>query len=195
MQRMGRLHAHWQGCSHCTIPVAQLSLWKLNMAGRPAEPADCAGNAIVQFATSRYDPFQYAVKFYTNAAQFQTEACVLSGGLFTAPSTPTPPLWLHRNRAQRDKQLGDTLPRVTHPHASTEDDRQTRLAFLPPVVGIYAAGSTRLQDPQGWPLPPCVVMQRGESLQDWMGRPSSDRGRSNPTAVRLSPVAMQELLK
>ena len=116
--------------------------------------------------------------------QFQAEACVLSSGPFKVPGSPGPTRWQHRNRADRNKQHGQAPPKANQQGASTDDDQQTCLAFLPPVVGIYAAGSTRLEDPQGWPLPPCVVLQRGESLQDWMNRPVCDRSRSSAAAVR-----------
>ena len=42
--------------------------------------------------------------------------------------------------------------------------------FLPQVEVVCQDA----EDPRGWPLPPCIVMEKGESLQDWSNRAEPD---------------------
>ena len=56
--------------------------------------------------------------------------------------------------------------------------------FLPKVEGVCDGASGDLLDPQGRPLPPCIVMEKGESLQDYSERAEPDLFTS--LAVRMS---------
>eukprot|EP00892_Ulva_mutabilis_P008124 jgi/Ulvmu1/5684/UM024_0031.1 len=46
--------------------------------------------------------------------------------------------------------------------------------FLPRVEAMCEAGAAELVDPRGRPLPPCIVMEKGESLHDWSERAEPD---------------------
>lgn len=45
-------------------------------------------------------------------------------------------------------------------------------------------------DPDGHPLPPCIVMERGESLDLWSRRNAPDRAQA--FTVRLSTLFMRK---
>ena len=47
--------------------------------------------------------------------------------------------------------------------------------FLPHVEAVCDSAATGGVDPNNAPLPPCIVMERGESLQDWSNRAEPDR--------------------
>ena len=46
--------------------------------------------------------------------------------------------------------------------------------FLPKVEKVCDGSSGDLLDPRGRPLPPCIVMEKGESLQDYSERAEPD---------------------
>lgn len=50
--------------------------------------------------------------------------------------------------------------------------------FLPQVEAVCNGPTEVLQDAKGRPLPPCIVMEREDSLQDW-----SDRAKHSFTAL------------
>ena len=47
--------------------------------------------------------------------------------------------------------------------------------FLPHVEAVCDSAEAGLVDPRGRSLPPCIVMERGESLQEWCDRAEPDR--------------------
>jgi hypothetical protein len=53
--------------------------------------------------------------------------------------------------------------------------RDAGRGFLPRVRALFCVGAEGLRDPQGQRLPPCMVMDRGESLQDFLQRAHPDR--------------------
>jgi hypothetical protein len=52
------------------------------------------------------------------------------------------------------------------------------------VRNIEANTDKKLVDAYGYPLPPCIVMERGESLDIWAARAQPDR--SQAFTVRLA---------
>lgn len=54
------------------------------------------------------------------------------------------------------------------------------------VEALRDGGNGDLMDPKGNALPPCIVMERGESLQDWATRAEPDMFQS--LAVRSPTV-------
>lgn len=60
-------------------------------------------------------------------------------------------------------------------------------ALLPKIEDVYDPADTpgRFVDGQGSPLPPCIVMERGESLNEWSRRAKPDVFQS--VAVRAPP--------
>eukprot|EP00892_Ulva_mutabilis_P008345 jgi/Ulvmu1/5883/UM026_0003.1 len=127
-----------------------------------------------EFASSQFDPSQYAIKFYLNRDEFEAEAALLAT---TAPAPPTPPA-RPESLASVDS-VASTMSVVpgTRQESATlaaapshTGTARRRLPFLPDVRGAYGNTAEGVCDPRGRPLPPCIVMQRGESLQDWLGR-------------------------
>ena len=47
--------------------------------------------------------------------------------------------------------------------------------FLPQVRHVLPNDDQSLKDRSGHPLPPCIVMERGEGLDVWLGRARTDR--------------------
>lgn len=60
-------------------------------------------------------------------------------------------------------------------------------ALLPKIEDVYDPSDTpgRFVDRHGSPLPPCIVMERGESLNEWSRRAKPDVFQA--VAVRLPP--------
>ena len=54
------------------------------------------------------------------------------------------------------------------------DQRNT----LPQVRNVESNADKSIKDPQGNPLPPCIVMERGESLDIWSERAKPDRSQA-----------------
>jgi hypothetical protein len=47
-------------------------------------------------------------------------------------------------------------------------------SMMPAVTQIEANADNRIRSPSGWPLPPCIVIERGESLDKWAERIKPD---------------------
>ena len=62
--------------------------------------------------------------------------------------------------------------------------------FLPQVEAVCADAV----DPRGRPLPPCIIMEKGESLQDWSNRAEPDRFASLAVRPFLSANSCLEEL-
>ena len=58
--------------------------------------------------------------------------------------------------------------------------------FLPPVHSIMSNADGKLMDAGGTALPPCIVMERGESLNLWMQR--NARGMDTFTCMQVSTL-------
>lgn len=58
--------------------------------------------------------------------------------------------------------------------------------FLPQVRDIVPNRDAQLVDAAGSPLPPCIVMEKGESLDVWMLR-SADMGIDMVTGLQVRP--------
>ena len=54
------------------------------------------------------------------------------------------------------------------------DQRNT----VPQVRNVEINADKSIKDPQGNPLPPCIVMERGESLDIWSERAKPDRSQA-----------------
>jgi hypothetical protein len=58
-------------------------------------------------------------------------------------------------------------PAFEHELALYMDSTQPLGAFLPEVHSIVDPADTQILDKAGVPLPPCIVMEKGESLDKW----------------------------
>ena len=129
---------------------------------------------MVQFAEDR-GGVEYALKFFLDREAFLTEARLYSAcgtSLQGASSAMSPP-----QSSASGLQSGDgpELP-------------QRAARFLPRVEAVSDSG----QDPLGSPLPPCIVMEKGESLQEWCNRAQPDLFTA--VAVRCACCALWRML-
>ena len=68
------------------------------------------------------------------------------------------------------------------------------------VEAVRDGGDVELVDPRGSALPPCIVMERGESLQEWADRAEPDLFTSlsvrnpghSPACARLQNCTLHE---
>ena len=130
---------------------------------------------MVQFArkadVAADDERQYAVKFFLDRSAFYTEAA-LYAAYFPALR----------------KQL-TSVPDCEPIHGGCFHALASKVAggrFLPHVEAVCDSAEAGLVDPRKEPLPPCIVMERGESLQEWCGRAELDRFTC--LAVRTRPL-------
>jgi hypothetical protein len=56
--------------------------------------------------------------------------------------------------------------------------------MMPAVQLIEANANSSIRSPSGWPFPPCIVIERGESLDKWAERIRPDF----PTILQVRPV-------
>ena len=131
----------------------------------------CAGQAVVQFAKGYHDKIEYAIKFFLDREAFQAEAA-LYAACAPAPKQAAPsPVSGTAERAGH----GDANPDTDRSHESRTRQMSAGAArFLPKVERVCDGASGELVDPRGRPLPPCIVMEKGESLQDWSERAEPD---------------------
>ena len=144
-----------------------------------------AGQGIVQFAEGAENSCAYAVKFFLDAEAFRTETALYA-------ACTSAPLDSHRSLSAGVAGSGalallhDSAP--SHLATPAEDESaepadvegslplaavRARGRFLP-LVEAVCGGGEGLVDPRGRPLPPCIVMEKGESLYDWSERAEPD---------------------
>eukprot|EP00892_Ulva_mutabilis_P006547 jgi/Ulvmu1/4264/UM194_0004.1 len=136
------------------------------------------GQGVVQFAEDAADGSDYAIKFFLDRAAFLTEAALYST---CSPS-------MHSTMNVCSTAAGDPKTvDVAVPDAgvrrgvfegggsgSVRPMADVVVKFLPQVEAVCDEGADGLVDARGRPLPPCIVMEKGESLQDWSNRAEPD---------------------
>eukprot|EP00892_Ulva_mutabilis_P004147 jgi/Ulvmu1/2103/UM125_0007.1 len=140
------------------------------------------GQAVVQFARGARDRVEYAIKFFLDQQAFRAEAALYAACSGERSSTDTsqhactsscaPPSScgaseLHGNNRQSERQ-------ATAGTSGTAKMSKAAARFLPRVEAVCDGTAGGLADPRGRPLPPCIVMEKGESLQDWSERAEPD---------------------
>jgi hypothetical protein len=109
---------------------------------------------VVQFAVCMQDNRRFAVKFHLNRNHFNAESA-LYGAFF--PALRTSP----------DIDVAARRVRIMHEaHAPIG----TTVNFLPKVEAVLDNTRHELSNSKGDSLPPCIVMERGESLLEWAER-------------------------
>jgi hypothetical protein len=133
----------------------------------------CAGNSIVQFARTPADNRIWAIKCFLSPTAFENES-VLYAAHYPELRSQLPIAAADRAAALKRSVQNVSPVRRAGAGASAK--------FLPRVelsVGLHGG----LMDPKGMPLPPCVVMERGESLLEWWSH--VDQSRHAAQRVRL----------
>ena len=123
-----------------------------------------AGQALVQFAEGAEDHCDYAIKFFLDYSAFLTEAALYAA-------------CFPRLRAQVSDDViarADATATLGVDGAAAVPLSQVAARFLPQVEAVCDGSAGGLEDPRGRWLPPCIVMEKGESLQEWSDRAEPD---------------------
>ena len=134
-----------------------------------------AGQAVVQFARRLNDGREYAVKFFLDRGAFYAEAALYAAYF----------------PALRKLLTSDAGRASIHMHACDAPSIAGGIAggrFLPHVEAVCDSAEAGLVDPRGRSLPPCTVMEMGESLQELCDRAEPDCFTT--FAVRTTPCSM-----
>ena len=149
----------------------------------PSISEDYAGQAVVQFAEDADDMSQYAIKFFLDYESFLTEAALYAACFPDIHSQVSDEV-----KARADATAGLGMEGVAAAHMSDVAAR-----FLPQVEAVCDGSAGELVDPLGRPLPPCIVLEKGESLLDWSDRAQPDLftslavcSRSNALVVHVA---------
>ena len=152
----------------------------------PSVHNDHAGQAVVQFAEDVEDMSEYAIKFFLDYESFLTEAALYAGCFPHIHSRVSNEV---RTRADATAGLGMDGGAAAHM-------ADVAARFLPQVEAVCDGSAVELVDPRGRPLPPCIVLEKGESLHDWSDRAQPDlftslavRHPSNAFVVDIASVS------
>ena len=144
-----------------------------------------AGQAVVQFVRQRSDRCEYAVKFFLDRHAFRAEAALYAACTpgVTRRNLQTPGT-AEEHTACTPGALGKDVRKSGEDYGATAtasccapDSHSVGAVvskFLPQVEAVCDGLEDGGKDVRGQKLPPCIVMEKGESLQDW-----SDRGESD----------------
>jgi hypothetical protein len=137
----------------------------------PSDACLAAGRAAVQFvAGADAGGARRAVKFFVDMDAFCRESAVL--GAFYPHLRTSPALEAAARRMREDFEAHSVASAGAPTHARHAAPRLS--AILPSAHMVYDRGVEGLVDPSGHPLPPCIVMERGENLQEWTERTQPD---------------------
>ena len=132
---------------------------------------------MVQFVVDIHNRYEYAVKFFLDLDAFLSEATLYAACFPTVHCTTCPAIAIRAH---------DTLDYLSGVLGEVETV-QAAARFLPRVEAVHDTTARELEDPCGHPLPPCIVMEKGESLHDWSDRTEMDTFTA--LAVRLAGAA------
>ena len=119
---------------------------------------------MVQFAEGLEDQCEYAIKFFLDYDAFLTEAALYAA------------CFPHIREEVSDDVLAraDAASHRAESGAAAVSLSQVAARFLPQVEAVCDGSAGGLEDPRGRWLPPCIVMEKGESLHDWSDRAEPD---------------------
>lgn len=138
------------------------------------------GSSVVQFARSRRDMKEYAVKFFLDTDAFETEATLFAAHMPALRASLAWPLAARAASIAADAVAAAAAPRsggsaATTPAAAQPARSGTTDQFLPDVAAVSDGTMSALEGPLGCVgLPPFVVTARGESLLEWSNRAAPD---------------------
>ena len=149
-------------CAWCCLPSCVSACMRCLHAPNHVMPA---GQAVVQFARGARDRCDYAVKFFLDHEAFFVEAALYAACFPDVRKSLSPEV------AARAADMSATTA-VGGGAAVQMSAAAAR--FLPQVEAVCDGAAGDLVDPNGQPLPPCIVMEKGESLQEWSNRAEPD---------------------
>ena len=123
-----------------------------------------AGQAVVQFAQGSDDRCEYAIKFFLDYSAFLTEAALYAACFPRLRATISDEVIARSDATAESGADGQAAVPLS----------QVAVSFLPQVEAVCDGSAGGLEDPRGRWLPPCIVMEKGESLQDWSDRAHAD---------------------
>eukprot|EP00892_Ulva_mutabilis_P006549 jgi/Ulvmu1/4266/UM194_0006.1 len=136
-------------------------LGRFEMLGRQQRRR--GGQAIVQFAEGVSDRCEYAIKFFLDYEAFLVEAALYAACFPYIRNEVSDEVIERADRVAQSADGGQAAPM---------SDVTAR--FLPQVESVCDGSAGGLEDPRGRWLPPCIVMEKGESLHDWSDRAEPD---------------------
>lgn len=146
------------GCATSTVATSTVA------TSTPAASRTHAGQAIIQFATLIEDGSACAMKFFVDRSAFHTEVALYAACGHSSAKHPHSGPGV-ASGGGRDADTGKFLPRIEAIVAPEKD---------PEVEGMAAVADPQVLPKQLRRLPPCVVMEKGESLHDWSERGQPD---------------------
>ena len=120
---------------------------------------------MVQFAECTDDYSEYAIKFFLDRDSFLTEAALYAACLPAFPADSP-------ECATADNLVGSILPTTAGSDELHVPEAVARC--LPQLEAVVDCEAFPLMDPCGRPLPSCIVMEKGDSLHDWIDRAEPD---------------------
>ena len=117
------------------------------------------------FAEDVEDMSEYAIKFFLDYESFLTEAALYAACFPRIHSRVSDEV-----KARADATAGFGMNGA----AAAVHMSEVAARFLPQVEAVCDGSAGELVDPQGRPLPPCIVLEKGESLHDWSDRAQPD---------------------
>ena len=131
-------------------------------------PLDFAGTSVVQVVEGTVDRHEYAAKFFLDRADFLTEAALYTTFFPSLGNACSPDIAATAERVLDRRHTDSAMPPAAPGEPSSALGQG--VPFLPKVSRLCDAqtdGNAHV-DPAGRPLPPCIVMEAGQSLQDWL---------------------------
>jgi hypothetical protein len=140
----------------------------------------------VQFARRECDKREVAIKFFLDTKAFYSEVDLFAAYFPTLKQSLDMP---HGRRSDGDRKV-DKQHQGANEASKGAHSKGCQVEwtggcfqsgsiqggrFLPNVVAVCDSVAAGLVDPRGHALPPCIVMERGESLQEWSDRAEPDR--------------------
>ena len=118
----------------------------------------------MQFVEGVADRRDYAIKFYLDYDAFVTEAVLYAMCLPHIRSTVSDDV----------KDLADATAGIGVGGREAVPLSKVVARFLPKVEAVCDSLAEGLHDTEGCLLPPCIVMEKGDSLDDWSVRARPD---------------------
>ena len=126
---------------------------------------------MIQFARGINDSHDYAIKFFLDPHAFIVEAALYAACVAAVRCRLSPEVAKYADDIAANAVAADPEAATSAPAGQMS---AAAVRFLPQVEAVCDGAAGGLADPTGKPLPPCIVMEKGESLHDWSDRAEPD---------------------